>query len=59
MAVSAGEIEDVRDLARVWGVEVAAVGEFVEGAPVVRLRDRSGERPLVPCGHDHFRPGPP
>ncbi len=57
MAVSAGEIEDVRELARVWGVEVAAVGEFVEGEPVVRLRDVAGERPLVPCGHDHFRPG--
>jgi thiamine-monophosphate kinase len=57
LAVSVGDIDDVRELARVWGVEVAAVGEFVEGEPVVRLRDAAGERPLVPGGHDHFRPG--
>jgi len=58
LAVSAEEVDEVGGLARVWGVEVAAVGEFVEGEPVVRLRDAAGERPLVPGGHDHFRSGP-
>jgi thiamine-monophosphate kinase len=58
LAVSAEEVDEVGGLARVWGVEVAAVGEFVEGEPVVRLRDEAGERPLVPGGHDHFRSGP-
>ena len=58
LAVGAGELDELRELARVWGVEVAAVGEFVPGEPVVRLRDAAGERPLVPRGHDHFRSGP-
>jgi thiamine-monophosphate kinase len=58
LAVSAEEVDEVGGLARVWGVEVAAVGEFVEGEPVVRLRDAAGERPLEPGGHDHFRSGP-
>jgi len=58
LAVGAEELGELGELARVWDVEVAAVGEFVEGEPVVRLRDAAGERPLVPGGHDHFRPGP-
>jgi thiamine-monophosphate kinase len=58
LAVGAGDLGEITELARVWDVEVAAVGEFVPGEPVVRLRDAAGERPLVPGGHDHFRPGP-
>jgi thiamine-monophosphate kinase len=58
LAVGAEEMDDLGELARVWGVEVTAVGEFVEGELVVRLRDAAGERPLVPGGHDHFRSGP-
>ena len=58
LAVGAEKMGDLGELARVWGVEVAAVGEFVLGEPVVRLRDAAGERPLVPGGHDHFRSGP-
>jgi thiamine-monophosphate kinase len=58
LAVSEQELGEVAELARVWGVEVAAVGEFVSGEPVVSLRDAAGERPLLPGGHDHFRPGP-
>jgi thiamine-monophosphate kinase len=58
LAVAPGALEDLGELARVWSVEVAAIGEFVEGEPQVRLRDAGGERPLLPGGHDHFRPGP-
>jgi thiamine-monophosphate kinase len=58
LAVGAGELGEIAELARVWEVEVAAVGEFVAGEPVVRLRDAAGERPLAAGGHDHFRPGP-
>jgi thiamine-monophosphate kinase len=58
LAVEPEQIEEIGGLARVWGVEVAVVGEFVEGEPAVRIRDGSGERPLVPGGHDHFRTGP-
>jgi thiamine-monophosphate kinase len=58
LAVEPGAMEEVAELARVWGVEVVAVGEFVEGEPVVWVRDAGGERPLAPGGHDHFRTGP-
>jgi thiamine-monophosphate kinase len=58
LAVGPEAMDEIAELARVWGVEVVAVGEFVEGEPVVRMRDASGERPLAPGGHDHFRTGP-
>jgi thiamine-monophosphate kinase len=58
LAVAPEDMDDVRGLARVWGVEVADVGEFVAGEPAVRLRDAAGERPLLPGGHDHLRGGP-
>jgi thiamine-monophosphate kinase len=57
LAVNPNEVEELRDFARVWGVEVAVVGEFVGGEPSVSLRDASGERPLPAGGHDHFRNG--
>jgi thiamine-monophosphate kinase len=55
LAVDPDRLEELRDFARVWSVEVTAIGEFLEGEPVVRLRDAAGERPLPPAGHDHFR----
>jgi thiamine-monophosphate kinase len=58
LAVAPEDMGELSELARVWGVTVTAVGEFVEGEPVVWLRDGAEERPLVPGGHDHFRAGP-
>jgi thiamine-monophosphate kinase len=58
LAVAPGELDDVCDLARVWGIPVTAVGEFVEGDVEVRVRDSGGERRLEAGGHDHFRPAP-
>ena len=55
LAIAPEEIGEVRELARVFGAEITPVGTFVEGEPAVSLRDASGERPLVPGGHDHFR----
>ena len=57
LAVAPADVEELGELARVWGVEVSAIGEFVDGDPEVRVRDAAGERPLAPGGHDHF--GPP
>jgi thiamine-monophosphate kinase len=57
LAVEATALEELGELAGVWGVEVTAIGAFVEGEPVVRLRDASGERLLPAGGHDHFRLG--
>ena len=58
LAVEPEAMDEIGELARVWGVEIAAAGEFVEGEPVVRLRDADGEHPLAPGGHDHFRARP-
>jgi thiamine-monophosphate kinase len=57
LAVAPSELGDVSDLARVWGLALTAVGEFVAGEVGVRLRDAGGERPLAAGGHDHFRLG--
>lgn len=54
LAVAPGDVEELGQLARVWGVEVTAIGDFVEGEPELRVRDGAGERPLAPGGHDHF-----
>jgi thiamine-monophosphate kinase len=54
LAVAPGALEALEELARVWGVSVSAVGEFLEGPPQVRLADAEGERELLPEGHDHF-----
>jgi thiamine-monophosphate kinase len=56
LAVDPGAVDEIAELARVWGVAVVAVGGFVGGEPAVRLRDEAGEHPLPPAGHDHFRP---
>jgi thiamine-monophosphate kinase len=58
LAVGVEDLAELVELARVWNVDVADVGEFVAGEPVLRLRDAAGEGPLSPRGHDHFRPGP-
>ena len=56
LAVAPEGLEELRELARVFGAEITPVGRFAPGEPEVRLREASGEeRPLVPAGHDHFR----
>jgi thiamine-monophosphate kinase len=54
LAVSKDDIEAVRDIASLWELPVAVVGEFAPGPPALWLR--SGERllPLVPLSHEHF-----
>lgn len=55
LAIGAAEVDEVRELARVFGTPITVVGSFVEGEPAVTLRDGAGERSLVAGGHDHFR----
>lgn len=54
LAVAPGDLDALEELARVWGVSVSAVGEFLSGPPQVRLADDEGEQELLPGGHDHF-----
>ena len=58
LAVAPEAFEELGELARVWGVDVTRIGEFVEGEPVVRLRGAGAETLLPPGGHDHFRTAP-
>lgn len=55
LAVEPRRFEELQELARVWGTPVSGIGEFYAAAPAVLIRDASGERPLEPRGHDHFR----
>ncbi len=55
LAVAADEVDELRELARVFGSNVTVIGRFVEGEPGVTLSDSTGERPLAPRGHDHYR----
>jgi thiamine-monophosphate kinase len=56
LAIAPEALDEARELARVFGAELTPVGRFVAGEPALSLRDDSGERPLAPGGHDHFRP---
>jgi hypothetical protein len=55
LAVAPADFPALEELARVWSVEVAAIGEFFEGDPEVRLRievadsDSLFARPYVPA----------
>lgn len=55
LAVGESELEEAKELARVWGVELSAIGRFMEGEPDVLLQDERGTQPLPAGGHDHFR----
>jgi thiamine-monophosphate kinase len=54
LAVAPGDFEALEELARVWSIDVWAIGEFLDGEPEVRLREGEAERPLPSGGHDHF-----
>jgi thiamine-monophosphate kinase len=54
LAVAPDDLEALEELARVWSVEVRAIGEFFDGSPQVRLREGESEHPLPSRGYDHF-----
>jgi thiamine-monophosphate kinase len=55
LAIAPEAFEEARELSRVFGAELTSVGRFVEGEPALSLLDESGQHPLAPGGHDHFR----
>ena len=55
LAIAPDELDEARELTRVFGATLTPVGRLVEGEPQLRLLDAEGERPLAPAGHDHFR----
>ena len=53
-AVAPEALASVRELASMWEIPLADVGEFVAGKPGVAQRSSDGVRPLKPRSHDHF-----
>jgi thiamine-monophosphate kinase len=54
LAVPPDRTAAARELARVWNVDLAEIGEFEAGEAKVSLRTAEGRQPLVAAGHDHF-----
>jgi len=56
LAVPPDQLEALRNLAVVWTLPLAVVGEFAPGPAVVSVRDEAGLTPLEVRGFDHFKP---
>jgi thiamine-monophosphate kinase len=56
MAVPRERLEELQDLAVVWSLPLAVVGELAEGLPALELRGESGVQPLEVASYDHFMP---
>jgi thiamine-monophosphate kinase len=54
LAVAPGAVPQVAELASMWEIALADVGEFVAGQAGVALRGKDGVRPLRPRAYDHF-----
>jgi thiamine-monophosphate kinase len=55
MAVPPDRLDALRDVAVVWDLPLAAVGQFTEGEAKVSIRSGDGMQPLEVAGFDHFR----
>jgi thiamine-monophosphate kinase len=55
LAVAPDRLEGLRDLAQVWSLPLAVVGEFNPGPPGLSLKFGDTLRRLKPRAHDHFR----
>ena len=58
LAVAPPDVSALKDLAVIWDLPLAVVGEFAAGAPDVYLRAGTDRKPLVPSSHDHFKAAP-
>lgn len=56
MAVPPDRLDDLRDLAVVWSLPLAVVGQCAAGSPALSIRDATGVTPLEVAAYDHFRP---
>lgn len=58
LAVPPDRLGALKELAVIWDLPLAAVGEFTEGPAEVSLKTEGERTPLVPSSHEHFRPSP-
>jgi thiamine-monophosphate kinase len=59
LAVAGDRMDELRDLAVIWDLPLAVVGEFAEGEARVYLRAGPSRSELAASGHDHFVAGVP
>lgn len=55
LAVPPDRLDALRDLAVVWDLPLAVVGEFAPGPPGISLKKGETLSELTPASHDHFR----
>jgi thiamine-monophosphate kinase len=55
LAVPPDRLDALRDVAVVWDVPLAGIGQFTEGEPAVSVRSGEAVRPLEVAAFDHFR----
>lgn len=55
LAVPPERLDALRDLAVIWDLPLAVVGEFTPGPPSVSLKSGETLSPLAPESHEHFR----
>ena len=58
LAVSPESLMALKDLAVIWDLPLAVVGEFAAGEPEVYLRAGTDRTVLAASSHDHFRAAP-
>jgi len=58
LAVAPESLSALKDLAVIWDLPLAVLGEFAAGEPDVFLRAGNDRAPLLPSSHDHFRVAP-
>jgi thiamine-monophosphate kinase len=54
-AIPPDRMDGLKDLAVVWDLPLAIVGEFTEGPATVSLKDGETLKPLEAHSHDHFK----
>jgi thiamine-monophosphate kinase len=55
VAVPRERYADVAGLGQVWNIPIAAIGEFIEGAPEVFIERGGAAEPLPVAAYEHFR----
>lgn len=55
LAVAPESLTSLKDLAVIWDLPLAVVGEFAPGEPEVYLRAGTDKAPLAASAHDHFK----
>lgn len=56
LALPPDRLDALRDVAVIWDLPLAVVGQFTPGDPALSLKRGETLEPLSPASHEHFRP---